>query len=181
MFLNQKMMNLCQLYVFICGHVCVCMSVVRNLHMWAVNHLLILNGFESKDLECHSSATQQKILDIITSLTLKSSSSERNVNMGKAAIPVKRVTFLLYVLRVLSDSPLSLFSAVVRSQRPCLVNFPDIYETRLGGIVAIPAKHTSKSHYSWHSKQASTLGLKISIWKEHQSIWCPHLSDFLSR
>lgn len=66
-------------------------------------------------------------------------------NWGKATIPVKTPNlFAVRAQRSLRVPPLSLFSAVVRSQRPCLANFPDIYETRLGGILTICAKHTSK-------------------------------------
>ncbi len=122
------------------------------------------------------SSAEQKILDIITSLTLKSSSRERNVRLGKATISVKCVTFCC-ARSVFYLSPLlSLFSAVIQSQRPHLANFPDIYETRLGVIFAIHAKHTSKSHYARHSKQASVLEQKNIAGKEFHCIRCPHLA-----
>lgn len=45
------------------------------------------------------SSAEQKTLDIITSVTLKSSSSERNVKLEKATIPVKMCN--LYAVRTL--------------------------------------------------------------------------------
>lgn len=75
---------------------------VSNLCMQDV-HLLMLNSFERSNASPLSSA--EHILDIITSLTLKSSSSERNVKLGEATIPVKPVTFLLCMLSVASQSP----------------------------------------------------------------------------
>lgn len=91
---------------------------------------------------------------------------------------------------------------------PCLANFPDIYETRLGGeffiFFPICAKHTFKSHYARkNSKQAfPRRDLKIGArnilvstpseacraavpafsgpWWTNRSLWGSHLSLPLS-
>lgn len=80
---------------------------------------------------------------------------------------------------------MSLFSAVARSQSPCLANFLDIYERRLGGSLSIRAKRSSKSHYGRSGKQASVLDLKISDGERPQmhstvvSTSCPVFSFIL--
>lgn len=153
-----------------CLFVFMSVCFVCNVCTWAVNLIFDTERiWEQETLNATLlSSAEQKILDIITHIEVIIIRAKCQI--GKSNNPCK--TCNLSAVRA-QCSPLSLFSAVVQSQRPCLPNFPDIYEMRLGGIFAIRAKHTSKSHYARRSKPASTLDLKISVGKEH---WCIFMS-----